>query len=502
MKKQISKKPYKHRNKKYKNSKRYKRSKGGQPQDDDTETILPSIPKLTPHDEETVQIPGHFNKPSFAHVIDTSIHEQSSGKTSINELDNDIIRFQPKPLNFKLIHSDSTHPFNFDVIFKTDSLDKHIHDIINSFSTIRDYFPQGFNLDSLHFTVIDILNILKFPMFISVVKERNKLYNIIVKDGKTEIIEISVDEFRRLANREGVFLLSFLNNIFHSLDRERGSINITLNNEKQIGNNSRELEEILDKYVSFFRLIISRYASSLSVKQIIYMLSLFTLDDLKSTSFLIPFTLSMTEKLQDVGVITPTGSNFDDISESDPFVPREIIYRYDIDLNNTLHLPDPKYGKNLLEFAQDICNVFVNIEHSYDSKGNLITEIVITKFTVTLITLTLNRGSIIRGSKILIGITLNKEVSNLLRNTYDYSLKYIWTINTNIQKKLMKYYSINKYIPYFDKITVLHSGIKRVLKGSPLGFLTRGEGPYRYLTKRIGGNNKKKTIKRKRNSKL
>ena len=67
-------------------------------------------------------------------------------------------------------------------------------------------------------------------MFIGIIKGRSKLYDIIVKDGKIEIIEISVDEFQRLSNKEGVFLLSFLNNIFHSLNRERGSINITLNN--------------------------------------------------------------------------------------------------------------------------------------------------------------------------------------------------------------------------------------------------------------------------------
>jgi hypothetical protein len=464
MKNKISKKQYNNRNKKYKNSNRCKRSKGGQPKDDVTDISSPS-----------------------------------SAVSPISELDNDIMRFQPTPHEFTLTHPDSRYPFNFDVHFFPETLDKHIHDIISSFLIIREQFPQGFDLDSFHLTVQDILNIIQTPIFITVVKERHKLYNIIVTDGKKEIREISVAEFQKLANKEGVFLLSLLQNIFHALHRERGSINITLNKIKQIGNDNRELEEILDKYFSFFELIIARFYKSLSVKQFIYILSLFTLDDIKSTSFLISFTQSMTEKLQDIGIIIPTGSN---IVPGDGFDPSEIIYRYDIELNNILQLPDPKYGKTLSDLSKDVSNTFVSIVNKQDSRGAPITEIEITKFTVTFITLTLNRGSIIRDSKILIGITLNKEVSNLTRNTYDYSLKYIWTINTNIQKKLMRYYSINKYIPYFDKINVLHSGIKRVLQGSPLGFLTRGEGPYRYFTKKTGGNNKRKITKRKRNSKL
>jgi len=464
MKNKISKKQHKHTNKKYKNSKRYKRSKGGQPNDDVTDSSLPS-----------------------------------SAISPITQLDNDIMSFQPTPHEFTLTHPDSRYPFNFDVHFFPETLDKHIHDIISSFSIIREQFPQGFNLDNFHLTVQDILGIIQTPMFITLVKEPHKLYNIIVTDGKKEITEISVDEFQRLANKEGVFLLSLLKNIFHALHRERGSINITLNKVKQIDNDNRELEEILHKYFSFFQLIITQFYKSLSIKQFIYILSLFTLDDIKSTIFLVSFAQSMTLHLQDIGIITTTGSNFDNIVPGDGFDPSEIIYRYGIELNNILKLPDPKYGKTLSDFSKDISNIFVSIVNKQDSRGIPITEIEITKFTVTFITLTLNRGSIIRGSKILIAITLNKEVSNLTRNTYDYSLKYIWTINTNIQQKLMRYYSINKYIPYFDKIAVLHSGIKRLLHGSPLGFLTRGEGPYRYFTKKTGGNNKNKITKRKRN---
>ena len=493
MKKQISKKQYKHRNKKYKNSKRYKHTKGGQPEDDG-DTIVASIANSPPDDdEETRQIPSYLEKPS---TISTN---KESTITAITELDNDITRFQPTPHEFTLTHPDSRYPFNFDVHFFPEKLDEHIQDIITSFSNIREQFPQGFNLDSFHLTVQDILAIIRRPMFITVVKERHNLYNIIVTDGKKEIIEISVDEFQKLENKEGVFLLSILKNIFHALHREKGSINITLNKVKQIGNDNRELEEILDTYFSFFELIIARFYKSLSVKQFIYILSLFTLDDIKSTSFLISFTRSMTEKLQDIGIIIPTGSN---IVSGDGFDTSEIIYKYGIELNNILQLPDPKYEKTLSDLSKDVSNTFVSIVNKQDSKGVPITEIEITKFTVTFITLTLNTGSKIRGSKILIAITLNKEVSNLTRNTYDYSLKYIWTINTNIQQKLMRYYSINNYIPYFDKITVLHSGIKRVLKGSPLEFLTRGEGPYRYFTKKTGGNNKKKITKRKRNIKL
>ena len=511
MKKQISKKQYNHRNKKYKNSKRYKHTKGGQPEDDG-DTIVASIAKSTPDDdEETGQIPSYLEKPNSLHFIETKPSTISTNKestiTAITEFDDDITRFQPKPHNFKLTHLDSRHPLNFDVNFKTEALDKHIHDIINSFSTIRQFFPQGFNLDSFHLSVIDILNIIKSPMFIGIIKGRSKLYDIIVKDGKIEIIEISVDEFQRLSNKEGVFLLSFLNNIFHSLDRERGSINITLNNEKQIGNDNLELEELLNNYVSFIRLIISRYASSLSVKQIIYMLSLFTLDDFKSTSFLSLLTQSMTEKLHDVGTIIPKGSNFDDIITTDFYNPNKLIYKYEIDLNNILHLPDPKYGKKLLDFAKDICNIFVNIEHSYDSGGKLITEIVITKFTVTFISLILDKRlvfegkEILKGLRVLIGITLNKEVSNLLRNTYDYSLKYIWTINTNTKNKLMRFYSINRYIPYFEEINVIHSGIKQKLN-SRFSILTKGVGPYRMLTVGKYGSNKKGGNKRNNKKKL
>ena len=121
MKKQISKKQYNHRNKKYKNSKRYKHTKGGQPEDDG-DTIVASIAKSTPNDyEETGQIPSYLEKPNSLHFIETKPSTISTNKestiTAITELDNDITRFQPTPHEFTLTHPDSRYPFNFDVHF-------------------------------------------------------------------------------------------------------------------------------------------------------------------------------------------------------------------------------------------------------------------------------------------------------------------------------------------------------------------------------------------------
>ena len=146
--------------------------------------------------------------------------------------------------------------------------------------------------------------------------------------------------------------------------------------------------------------------------------------DNQSTIFLVNYTSSINDKIPEhIGITKPTGSSINENYENNFYNPIKLFTKYGVHLNKLLGLPNPEYGKTLLDICHEISSNFVKI--TYITKVNSNVEIIITKFSVTFITLTLNddRSSVFIGSKILLGITLNKEESNLTNNTYDYSFK-------------------------------------------------------------------------------
>jgi hypothetical protein len=409
-------------------------------------------------------------------------------ESSIAQLDSDIAKNQTHGSNYTITHEDPEWPLNFSVKFESDSLSQHINKLTKMFLS---GFPLTYNLDNCRYDGNIVLEIINNSMFAEIA-ERNKFFIIktesyqdlepglekeknsptIQQSSKPiKIVELTSEQLRSLTDPleiESACFIRIVAHTFHYLNRETMSKNVTLNGNKIIDSDdisTINMSETINRYTAFISALSNKLCRIITAKEILYMLILFNAGDEKTTIFFNNFNYTTEDELSRSGLILNNRNATLSITDTSNEYsnPNIFLKRYERDIENLLSLPNSTTPNNLFQQIQESNSYFVKVSTFNDETTHAVKcEIIIKKYAVFFLYITLPTSDRMHKRKIL-GITLVEETSNLRRNTYDYGLKFIWTLNDVTKKLLMDSYDIQDAITYFPDIRVLHSGVKKSL---------------------------------------